>query len=74
MIDFGPSPAPGGLGKGPSRGPARFVPIFSPVDIKLGGIYGRILDFSLGGRREKGHEMVFELVSGADFRCVLHHF
>ena len=32
--------------------------------------YGRILDFSFGGRTEDGHEMVLELVSGADFRCV----
>ncbi len=29
--------------------------------------YGKILDFSCGD------EFVLELVSGADFRCVLHH-
>ncbi len=39
----------------------------------LGRTYGRILDFSFGGRTENGHETVLELVSGADFRCVLHH-
>ncbi len=33
-----------------------------------------IFDFSFGGRTENGHEMVFELVSGADLACVLHHF
>ncbi len=27
-----PNPAPGGLGKGPGRGPARFACMFSPVD------------------------------------------
>ncbi len=27
---------------------------------------------SFGGRTANGHEMVLELVSGADFRCVLH--
>ncbi len=26
-----PNPAPGGLGKGPGRGPVRFAPVFSPV-------------------------------------------
>ncbi len=39
----------------------------------LGRTYGRILDFSFGGRTENGHGMVLELVSGSDFRCVLHH-
>ncbi len=32
-----------------------------------------ILDFSFGGRTEKGNEIVLELASGADVRCVLHH-
>ncbi len=27
-----PNPAPGSLGKGQGRGPARFAPVFSPVD------------------------------------------
>ncbi len=27
-----PNPAPGGLGKGPGRGPVRFSPVSSPVD------------------------------------------
>ncbi len=35
-------------------------------------VYGRILDFSFGGRTEHRYEMAFELVSGAGFRCVLH--
>ncbi len=35
--------------------------------------YGRILDFSFGGRTENRYEMAFELVSGAGFRGVLHH-
>ncbi len=30
--------------------------------------------FSFWGRTEKGYEMLLELVSGADFRCVLHDF
>ncbi len=34
----------------------------------------RMLDWSFGGRTEQGHEMAAELVSRADFRCVLHHF
>ena len=29
---------------------------------------------SFGGRTEHGHEMLLDFVSGADFRCVLHHF
>ncbi len=33
----------------------------------LGKTYWEILDLSFG------HEMVLEFVSGADFRCVLHH-
>ncbi len=40
----------------------------------LGRTYGRISDFSFGGRTDNGHEMVSALVSGADFRCVLHQF
>ncbi len=39
----------------------------------LGRTYGKILDLCLGGRTENGHEMVLELVPGADFRCVLHN-
>ncbi len=39
----------------------------------LGKIYWRILGFSFGGRTENGHEMVLKLVSGADFRFVLHN-
>ena len=31
------------------------------------------LDFSFGGRTQNRYEMALELVSGADFRCVLHH-
>ncbi len=41
--------------------------------VQLGRTYERILDFSFRGRRDHGHEVAFELVSGADFRCVLHH-
>ncbi len=33
-----------------------------------------ILDFSFGGRTSHGHEIVLELVPGADFRHILHHF
>ncbi len=40
---------------------------------KVGRTYGRILDFSFGNQTENGYEMAFELVSGADFRCVLDH-
>ena len=47
--------------------------ISGPKLNKLGRTYGRILDFSFGGRTENDHEMVLELVSGADFRFVLHH-
>ncbi len=32
-----------------------------------------ILDFSFGGRTENGHEMALELLSGADFSCILHN-
>ncbi len=39
----------------------------------LGRKYGRVLDFSFGGRTENGHEMVLEMVSGVDFETVLHH-
>ncbi len=39
----------------------------------LGRTYGGILDFSFGGRTENRYEMTLELVSGADFTCVLHH-
>jgi hypothetical protein len=40
----------------------------------LGRTYGRILDFSFGGRAENRYEMALELVSGADSKCILHHF
>ncbi len=42
--------------------------------IILGRAYGRISDFSFDGRTENGHEVAFELVSWADFKCLLHHF
>jgi hypothetical protein len=38
-----------------------------------GRTYGRILYLSLGDRTENGHETAIYLVSGADFRGVLHH-
>ncbi len=44
------------------------------VDRKLVMIYGRILGFSFGGRTENRYEMALELVSGADFTSVLHHY
>ncbi len=40
----------------------------------LGRTYGRILDLSFGCRTENRYEMAFKLVSGADFRCILHPF
>ncbi len=43
------------------------------LDLILGRTYWRILDFSFGGRTENGHEMALELVSGVDFRCIVHH-
>ncbi len=39
----------------------------------LGRTYGSIFDFSFGGRSENRYEMAFELVSGADLGCFLHH-
>ena len=45
-----------------------------PLLRSLGGTYGRILDFSFGGRTENGHEMVLEWVSGVDFTFVLTFF
>ncbi len=41
--------------------------------LKLCRTYGRILDFSFGGRTENRYEMALEMVSGAAFRGVLHH-
>ncbi len=40
----------------------------------LGGTYGRIFDFSFGGRTENRYELALEFVFGADSKCVLHHF
>ncbi len=40
---------------------------------KLGWTYWRILDFSFGGRTENRYDLALEMVSGANFRCVLHH-
>jgi hypothetical protein len=58
-----------------SRGDPTMFQLWShEVKDFLGRTYGRSLDFSFGGRTENGHEMVLELVSGADTRCVLHHF
>jgi hypothetical protein len=33
-----------------------------------------MLDCSFGGRTENRYEVALELVSGADFRCVLHNY
>ncbi len=44
------------------------------ANTKRGRTYWMILDFSFGGRKQKSHGMVLELVPGADYTCVLHHF
>ncbi len=43
-------------------------------DMFCSAIKTRNLDFSFGGRTENHYETALELVSGADFKCVLHHF
>ncbi len=71
-------PGPSGGVPGPSLAGKR--QLASPEDsldkvvAVLGRTYEGIWDLSVGGRTENGHEMVFALVSGADFRCILHHF
>ncbi len=39
-----------------------------------GRTYGRIVDFSFGGRTENGRGTVLYLVSGAESRCTPHHY
>ncbi len=40
----------------------------------LGRIYGRILDFRFGGRREGRYEMTFDLDSGTNFSYIFIKF
>jgi hypothetical protein len=70
-------------GDGPDGHLPSLIYSFGPVSARirrviqfsvlLGRTHGRFSNFSFGGRTNL-YEIAVDLVSGADFRCVLHYF